>query len=48
MTVVPGATVANHLEVDVCIAKKDDAEDASVSVGGLILDADLLAEDKRL
>ena len=48
MTVVPGATVANHLEVDVCIAKKDDAEDASIFVGGLILDTDLLAKDERL
>ena len=48
MTVVPGATVANHLEVDVCIAKKDDAKNASISVDGLILDANLLAEDERL
>ena len=48
MIIVPGAAVANHLEVDVCIAKKDDAKDTPISVGGLILDADLLAEDKRL
>ena len=48
MAIMPCAAVANHLEVDVRLSKIDDSEDSSVSVGGLIFDANLLAEDERL
>ena len=48
MAILPCTVVVYHIGVDVRRAKKDNAEDASVSVGGLILDADFLAEDERL
>lgn len=48
MLVVPGVAVANHLEIDVYLSKIDDAEDASVSVGRLVLDENLPAADQRL
>ena len=46
--VVPGIAVANHLEIDVYLSKVDDAEDASVSVGRLVLDENFPAADQQL
>ena len=44
---MPRQASAEHFKVDVESVNIDRAEDASVLVAALVLDADVLAEDKR-